>query len=154
MPIKRCEDYITPKGEYRTQWLCKCDCGNKIKVQAKHLKSRTIKTCGHCNDIEFVDPYDGVKHCGSVKNICDKCGFRDTIIYSRLKQGFTFEETISIKSSVKISKICKINFCGKHFEGNLKQICEYFNKSYDQVYEFMTYNKTLEWALEHTNDVV
>ena len=152
--IERCEDYITPKGQHATQWLCKCSCGREIKVMSSSLKNGNTKSCGHCNDIEFINPYDGNKYEGSVRNICKECGFRHSTISSRLKRGFTFEEAAKIKSIVRINKIYKITFNYKYFEGNLKEICEYFNKDCNQVYEFMVYNRTLEWALEHSSDVV
>ena len=152
--IKRCEDYVAPKGQHYIRWVCKCDCGNETKVVISKLKNGNTRSCGHCNDIEFINPYDGKKYESSVGNICKECGFRHSTISSRLKRGFTFEEAAKIKSIVRINKIYKITFNYKYFEGNLKEICEYFNKDCNQVYEFMVYNRTLEWALEHSSDVV
>ena len=149
--IKRCEDYVSIKGVHRTQWLCMCNCGRKTKIIGRDIKNGKTKSCGHCNDIEFVDPFSGIKHKGNVKNICNECGFRYGIIANKLRNGFTFEEAVKIKSMVRINKIYKISFNDKYFEGNLKELCEYFNKDYNQVYEFMVYNRTLEWALEHSN---
>ena len=148
--IEQCEGYIRSEGYSETQWLCKCDCGRETKVRSSTLKNSTTKSCGHCNDIEFVDPCDGEKHEGNIRNICKECGFRYEIIKSRLRQGFTFEEAVKIKSIVQVNKIYKINFNNDYFEGTIKQICEHFNKNYDQVFSFMTYNRTLEWALEHS----
>lgn len=34
----------------RTTWLCRCDCGNIIKVQANHLCDKTISSCGCCEN--------------------------------------------------------------------------------------------------------
>lgn len=44
--VKRCENYVSPKGTTRTNWLCECSCGNKIKVTADKLKSGNTQSCG------------------------------------------------------------------------------------------------------------
>lgn len=44
--IKRVENYISPKGFIFAQWLCKCDCGNEIKVLTGQLTSGNTKSCG------------------------------------------------------------------------------------------------------------
>lgn len=40
--IQRAEN--TKEG--RAVWLCKCDCGNEVKVLGKHLRSGNTKSCG------------------------------------------------------------------------------------------------------------
>lgn len=51
--IKRVEDYYTPKGEPRAQYLCECSCEKhtQIVVRADHLKSGNTKSCG-CLSLE------------------------------------------------------------------------------------------------------
>lgn len=46
--IERAEDYHTPKGEPRAQYLCECSCENhtQIIVRADHLRSGNTKSCG------------------------------------------------------------------------------------------------------------
>jgi hypothetical protein len=44
--IKRIEDYITPKGNHTTQWLCICECGNQTKALSRELKNGHKKSCG------------------------------------------------------------------------------------------------------------
>lgn len=44
--IKRCENYVSPGGTTRSNWLCKCQCGNEIKVTADKLKYGNTKSCG------------------------------------------------------------------------------------------------------------
>lgn len=44
--VERAEDYISPKGQHLTQWLCKCDCGNEIIVIGNNLKKQLVKSCG------------------------------------------------------------------------------------------------------------
>lgn len=47
--IERVEDHVKPSGRRATQWLCKCDCGNKIIVRASNLKSGHTNSCGCLN---------------------------------------------------------------------------------------------------------
>lgn len=44
--IKRVEDHIYPSGYHRPRWLCLCECGNEVIVQACHLKSGNTTSCG------------------------------------------------------------------------------------------------------------
>ena len=44
--IKRAENYISPKGQHQTQWLCKCDCGNETIVLGCSLKKKAVISCG------------------------------------------------------------------------------------------------------------
>jgi hypothetical protein len=44
--IKRGEDYISPGGFHRIQWLCQCDCGNTKLIASSSLLSGGTKSCG------------------------------------------------------------------------------------------------------------
>lgn len=46
--IKQVEDYISPKGEKRSQWLCECDCEekNRIITTGNFLKRKHTQSCG------------------------------------------------------------------------------------------------------------
>ena len=44
--VKRAEDYISPKGLHKVQWLCKCDCGNEVIIMATSLSKGRAKSCG------------------------------------------------------------------------------------------------------------
>ena len=44
--IDRYEDYITPKGKRRVQWLCKCDCENIIHATIDNLRTGHTTSCG------------------------------------------------------------------------------------------------------------
>lgn len=44
--LKRADDLIQPSGQHKTQWLCKCDCGNVLTVQGNNLKNGHTKSCG------------------------------------------------------------------------------------------------------------
>lgn len=44
--IERVENYITPKGQKHARYLCKCECGNEIKVRGHDLRTGNTKSCG------------------------------------------------------------------------------------------------------------
>ena len=46
--VSRANDHITPKGQHKTQWYCRCDCGNEklIVVMATHLRTGHTTSCG------------------------------------------------------------------------------------------------------------
>lgn len=44
--MERSEDHITPSGQKKVMWLCKCDCGNEIIVSSQDIKSGHTKSCG------------------------------------------------------------------------------------------------------------
>lgn len=43
--IERGDDYISPNGKHRVQWICLCDCGNITTVIANNLGRKTT-SCG------------------------------------------------------------------------------------------------------------
>ena len=47
------EDYVSPKGEIKKRWLCRCDCGNEVSVYAHKLKVGETTSCG-CYRQEIV----------------------------------------------------------------------------------------------------
>lgn len=44
--LKQVEDYISPKGQHKTKWLCQCDCGKQCEVLGNNLQKGTSKSCG------------------------------------------------------------------------------------------------------------
>lgn len=46
--VRRGDNYVSPKGDTRIRWLCKCSCGNPelTLVNANYLKDGTTKSCG------------------------------------------------------------------------------------------------------------
>lgn len=47
--IKRAENYISPKGQTQTQWLCQCECygEDSLKIiSSSNLKRGKVKSCG------------------------------------------------------------------------------------------------------------
>lgn len=47
---ERAEDYVLPSGNKIPQWLCFCECGGSVVVQAKSLVSGSTKSCGCLNE--------------------------------------------------------------------------------------------------------
>lgn len=44
--VRRDKIHITPSGQKKVMWLCKCDCGNEKVVASQDLKSGHTKSCG------------------------------------------------------------------------------------------------------------
>ena len=44
--IDKAEDYFSPNGERRSQWLCKCDCGNECLATGHSLVQKLRTSCG------------------------------------------------------------------------------------------------------------
>lgn len=44
--LEQAEDYVDKKGKHYAQWLCECDCGNKIITRTCNLKKGNTKSCG------------------------------------------------------------------------------------------------------------
>lgn len=52
--IKRVENRILPSGQKRSQWLCKCDCGNYATVLGYMLTSENTQSCGCLHNEAFA----------------------------------------------------------------------------------------------------
>jgi hypothetical protein len=44
--IKRADNYVSPKGQNLTQWLCRCDCGKETITTSRNLVSGNTQSCG------------------------------------------------------------------------------------------------------------
>ena len=44
--VKEVEPYVSPSGEKKRLFQCKCDCGEVVPVKLNHLRSGNSKTCG------------------------------------------------------------------------------------------------------------
>lgn len=51
--IERVDDYVSPKGQHKVQYLCQCNCGNEIIVSSGDLRSGNTRSCG-CLSIEKI----------------------------------------------------------------------------------------------------
>ena len=52
--IEPADDYISKNGRHRTQWLCKCDCGQTVKALTEDLVAGNKTHCG-CKGNIFRD---------------------------------------------------------------------------------------------------
>lgn len=43
---ERTSDYVSPKGQHETRWLCICDCGKEKIAKSGDLKKGRVKSCG------------------------------------------------------------------------------------------------------------
>ena len=43
--VSRAENYVSPKGQQHSRWLCACDCGNTVIVKAQMLKNGHKRSC-------------------------------------------------------------------------------------------------------------
>lgn len=55
---ERGEDYTSPKGAHQPRWWCRCQCGERILVQAGHLISENTTSCGNCPLLEIGKIYN------------------------------------------------------------------------------------------------
>lgn len=44
-PIRRAPDYVSPKGVRHIVYLCRCDCGQEVRVRRDHLINGTVVSC-------------------------------------------------------------------------------------------------------------
>ena len=51
--VEKAEAHVSKSGLKKGQWICKCDCGNIIKVITNNLTSGNSKSCG-CLNLENV----------------------------------------------------------------------------------------------------
>ena len=50
--LSRVDDYVSPRGARKSQWLCLCDCGNTSVALGDNLRTGHTKTCG-CSDKNY-----------------------------------------------------------------------------------------------------
>lgn len=58
--VEPAEDRITPSGQRKPHWVCKCDCGSDVIVAGTHLKSGHTQSCGclqgeNTSKAKFID---------------------------------------------------------------------------------------------------
>lgn len=44
--IERTDDNVTPSGDHKVMWICKCDCGNKRIISGVKLRKMQSPSCG------------------------------------------------------------------------------------------------------------
>lgn len=93
--LKQADDYVSPSGNKMLQWLCECECGNKIVVTGSNLKKKVgTKSCG-CLSKE--NSYNRLKK----YNIYDLSG-EYGIGYTSKKEKFYFD----LEDYEKIKNYC------------------------------------------------
>ncbi len=115
--LYRSDDYISKNGRHRTQWHCKCDCGNECDVISWDLRNKR-KDCDRCNSditnkkynhltaIKRGDDYISPKgvHAERWWFKCD-CGNQKLIVKSQVVNGRTKSCGCLIKeTSSKLNK--------------------------------------------------
>lgn len=62
--IKRCDDHITSGGNRYSMYLCKCECGNEVRVRANKLTSNHTISCGcfRKENIQAISTTHGDSH--------------------------------------------------------------------------------------------
>lgn len=55
--ISRAEDYVSPNGKHRIQWMCRCDCGIEKIVLGEALTSGRTISCG-CAQKEIASRFN------------------------------------------------------------------------------------------------
>jgi hypothetical protein len=43
---ERCKNYVSPKGQTKSSWICNCDCGNSLSATSSNLKQGYVTSCG------------------------------------------------------------------------------------------------------------
>lgn len=52
--LKKAENTFDGCGTIRTNWLCRCECGNKVVLKTRYLRRGTKKDCG-CKRFKYKD---------------------------------------------------------------------------------------------------
>lgn len=71
-------DYICKTGKATSQWLCKCDCGNKLIVSRGHLKNSHTQSCGclqkqRISEIKKTHGMDGTRLHNIWRSMISRC---------------------------------------------------------------------------------
>lgn len=44
--LERTENHVTPSGQVKTTWLCRCACGNTKRIRGATLRKGEVQSCG------------------------------------------------------------------------------------------------------------
>ena len=130
--VRRVESHISPSGQHRTMWECKCDCGNTTIASSSDLKEGNIKSCGCLQrDNRNIENLIGIKYGkllvisrekdekyknGKTKVMwlcqCD-CGNIITVAHYALKYGHT--KSCGCYKKERTSEVCLKNLVGQRF---------------------------------------
>jgi hypothetical protein len=118
-------DEVSKSGNKRTMWICQCDCGKVINVQAGHLtrKNNPQQSCG-CHILQYGTKYKPGDKVGRLTTIsydngfwkCECiCGNRVEIITSKLVSGNT-QSCGCLRDALSTNRIHKIIENNRQFE--------------------------------------
>lgn len=73
-------------GRRKTQWVCQCDCGNKIIVDTCHLRSGHSKSCGCISTerIKYLNYKTGMANTRlyrTYRNMLNRCYWKRSIMF-------------------------------------------------------------------------
>lgn len=130
--LRECEPRIYKSGEKKSQFLCRCDCGNEFKTTSNMLRRGDTTSCGCSHEINLVGQRFGkltvverikVRNDGKPtkwKCVCD-CGNTIIIEHSKLKNrnnpNCGCEESVYGKRSGILTAIA---ICGRQISNNGK----------------------------------
>lgn len=126
--IERSKDYISPNGQHKTTWLCRCECGNEVSVETQRLRKNKCNCCPDCRDTKHggkakllnkrfgrllvVEEVRIKKNKVHWRCICD-CGNETLIETSRLTSGKTM--SCGCLARELTSKRCAKDWTGQKF---------------------------------------
>lgn len=168
--IKQVEDYISPQGKHRAQWLCECNCSKHTIFVALGNGIRTghVKSCG-CWNIEYHQKHSDsqsrlyhvwqaiIQRCHNPSNAHYKnYGMRGIVVCEQWKNSYeTFRDWALINGYDSEAKrgrytIERINVNGNYCPENCKwatQKEQQFNKRNNRIIEFNGECRTAtEWG--------
>jgi hypothetical protein len=135
--IQQIESYVSPKGQIKKRYLCKCDCGNYTNVTLSNLTSNNTTSCGCVTkgkksiyDIPIVkrkyfQTWKGIKKRCYSKNRSDyhRYGGRGIILYEEWCNSYIKFENWLLENLGERPEGCsldRINNNGNYEPGNLR----------------------------------
>lgn len=90
--LEKTDSHIFPSGKKCAMYLCKCDCGNKVIVQARNLRNGNTKSCGCIKSLAVAKIH--TKHNGAKrdnterlynvwKSMISRCYYKSNSRYNR-----------------------------------------------------------------------
>lgn len=119
------------------------------KIKNGYSLEEIINTSRNKNE-KMITVFKGSnnEYSGNLKEIALHFGLNYNDFRLRVKSGFSPEEAVEVvKLNVKDN-----NLEYKGFKGDLKEICNHFNKDYINVYNLLKLNHTLDYAIENAKE--
>ena len=84
--LERAEQVLYPCGKHITKWLCRCDCGNLIKVNLCALSTGNTKSCGclqpeRCSETHKTHGKSKTRLYIVWKQMCKRCNNPNSTVY-------------------------------------------------------------------------